>query len=142
MNEYLDIARRFFVESTGGHLTLGIAAAWFLGSLSATAGYRVVRAAWGRACYRIGVAIDATLGSKLGRPIWNPLEKLGVDFLGFGAEQACAGLRKNDIEALADQHERLVDVGSVNRAAMVKTQLVEAAEAEKAKPDPAEPAAP
>lgn len=140
MHDLLHQAKDFFVNNqTAGNSLIAIIVIWVLGKLSSSAWYRAVRAGWGKICAKAGEFVDATLGSRLGRPIWDPLEKVFVDLLGFAAEQFCAGLRRNDVEAMADQHERLVDVGSKNRAAMVKDQLVLALEAKRTAEAPEQP---
>lgn len=125
MNDLLEQAKTFFSGGTG-MTVISVFVVWGLGSLSGSKPYKAGRAAWGKACKGVGVTIDRVVGSKLGRHFWNPIEKVLVDFLGFGSEQIVAGLQENDLVAMAEQHERLESVGSVARLEMVKEKMEKA----------------
>ena len=122
MKDLLSHLHQFVSGGTGMTIT-SLIAVWILGKFSTSDAYRKVRAAIGKSCEAAGVFVDATLGSKLGRPIWNPLEKVLTDTLGLALEQFFAGLRKNDLGAMAAQKERLDDVGSVDRVAMIAKKM-------------------
>jgi len=112
-----------FISGGAGMTITSVIAIWILGKFSTSTAYRRVRGTIGKACEAAGVLVDATLGSKLGRPIWNPIEKVLTDTMGLAVEQFCVGLRKNDVSAMADQHARLTDVGSQDRVAMIAKKM-------------------
>lgn len=128
------IGNFFFGGGLTGPALLAALAMWVLGYLAKSKGYRSTRAAYGKACERAGVLVDAFLGRKLAL-IWNPLEQFILDWVGFGWEQFAVGLRKNDASALVRQADRLDGVGSNNRLAMIRRQLEEAIEAGRELPD-------
>ena len=127
MQSILALLQSHLPESFAGQLTAGFfgasVIAWFLGKLSGFSWYKNLRSAYGKTLRAFGAFIDTTLGSKFGRPIWNPLEKIFLDWLGFGFEQFCEGLRANDLVAMAEQHERLEGVGSDVRKRAIAAQM-------------------
>jgi len=126
MNEWITIAINFINEGWQGKTALSFIAVWILGKFSTSTPYKKLREWLGKSAEAAGVFIDGTLGSKLGRPIWNPLEKFLTDTLGFMVEQFLNGLRKNDLIAMAEQVERLEDVGSVARVKAIKANMEQA----------------
>ena len=111
-------------HSVGLFSTFGsIAFLWILGKVSGSLAYRGARTKFGAAMKTAGVWTDKIGGSRLGYKIWDPIEKMLTDFLGFGMEQYCVGLRENDVKALADQHERLRDAGSQMRLEAIEQKL-------------------
>ena len=104
-----------FFGTLGGKATLASLGILLLGYFAKTVWYRKVREALGRATYSAGVALSALGNSKL-RLLWDPLENVLTDFLGFAVEQFFAGLRKDNPDKIEAHAVRLAEAGSETRA--------------------------
>ena len=122
---FLNTVKDFFTNGLTGPAILATVALWVLGRLGKFSWYRNARAKFGVFAQKSGVLVDKTLGAKLGK-LWNPIEDVICDWLGFFVEQFCHGLRQNDLLALAKQADRLQGVGSENRLAGILSKLEDA----------------
>ena len=125
MKDFITHVHQFITGGAGMTIT-SVIAVWIIGMMSGSKAYKAARAAYGKAMRGAGRTINAVAGSKFGKPIWNPIEKVAVDLIGFGSEEFVGGLQEDDLQALADQHERLSDVGSVDRVAMIAKKIKDA----------------
>lgn len=113
-----------FLGTLGGKLTVGSLGLLVLGYFAKSIWYRKVREALGRSAYAAGVAVSALGNSKL-KLLWNPLENVLTDFLGFLVEQFFAGLRKDNADKIEAHAERLAESGSETRAAALEEKAAD-----------------
>jgi len=114
--------KQWLLTGTGATIIL-----WLLGKAKSSTAYTGFRATCGVGLYKAGSAISQFGNARL-KGLYEPVESLVTDFLGFQVEQFFAGLRKDNPVALAAQVERLKDVGSENRLAAAQAAVADAVE--------------
>lgn len=116
----------FLTTTLAGKAVLGTGstaiALWLIGLFPNSSLYRWARTASGKLVYSAFRALSILGETRLGK-LWQPLENILEDFILLWGSQAGAGLRSDNPGKIADEVERLMDVGSVTRADALKRKL-------------------